>query len=148
MHEAFDQQRSVGWISQLRLQAGHRAGEELRQIDTGPLGPVVVLRDETFFQGDPILLVVDPVITTILFAQVCSVRQADTWGVTLLMAQERGAVSAGLVEDMARLYSMPSQNNWPTWSRLRSRKMLGACSAMAVESGCFWRRRLAERWAR
>ena len=109
MHEAFDQQRSVGWISQLRLQAGRRAGEKLRQIDTSPLGPVVVLRDETFFQGSPILLVVDPVSTTILFAQVCSDRQADTWGVALLMAQERGAVIAGLVEDMARFYAKSQQ---------------------------------------
>lgn len=109
MHEAFDQQRSVGWLSQLRLQAGRRAGEKLRQIDTSPLGPVVVLRDETFFQGYPILLVVDPVSTTILFAQVCSDRQADTWGVALLMAQERGAVIAGLVEDMARIYAKSQQ---------------------------------------
>lgn len=109
MHEAFDQQRSVGWISQLRLLAGRRAGEKLRQIDTSPLGPVVVLRDETFFQGYPILLVVDPVSTTILFAQVCSDRQADTWGVALLMAQERGAVIAGLVEDMARFYAKSQQ---------------------------------------
>jgi hypothetical protein len=103
MHEAFDQQRSVGWISQLRLLVGRRAGEKLRQIDTSPLGSVVVLRDETFFQGYPILLVVDPVSTTILFAQVCSDRQADTWGVALLMAQERGAVITGLVEDTPAL---------------------------------------------
>lgn len=109
MHEAFDQQRSVGWISQLRLLAGRRAGEKLGQIDTSPLGPVVVLRDETFFQGYPILLVVDPVSTTILFAQVCSDRQADTWGVALLMAQERGAVITGLVEDMARFYAKSQQ---------------------------------------
>lgn len=109
MQEAFDQQRSVGWISQLRLEAGRRAGETLRQIDTSPLGPVVVLRDETFFQGHPILLVVDPVSTTILFAQVCSDRQADTWGLALLMAQERGAVITGLVEDMARFYAKSQQ---------------------------------------
>jgi len=109
MHEAFDQQRSVGWLSQLRLLAGRRAGEKLRQIDTSPLGPVVVLRDETFCQGYPILLVLDPVSTTILFAQVCSDRQADTWGVALLLAQERGAVIAGLVEDMARFYAKSQQ---------------------------------------
>jgi hypothetical protein len=109
LQEAFDQQRSVGWISQLRLEAGRRAGETLRQIDTTPLGPVVAVRDETFFQGQPILLVVDPVSTTILFAQVCSDRQADTWGVALLMAQERGAVITGLVEDMARFYAKSQQ---------------------------------------
>lgn len=109
MHEAFDQQRSVGWISQLRLLGGRCAGEKLRQIDTSSLRSVVVLRDETFFQGYPILLVVDPVSTTILFAQVCSDRQADTWGVALLMAQERGAVITGLVEDMARFYAKSQQ---------------------------------------
>ena len=109
MHEAFDQQRSVGWISQLRLLVGRCAGEKLRQIDTSSLRSVVVLRDETFFQGYPILLVMDPVSTTILFAQVCSDRQADTWGVALLMAQERGAVITGLVEDMARFYAKSQQ---------------------------------------
>ena len=109
MQEAFDQPRSVGWISQLRLHAGRQAGEKLRQMDTSPLGPLLVVRDETFFQGQPILLVVDPVSTTILLAQVCADRQADTWGVALLMAQERGAVIAGLVEDMARVYPKSQQ---------------------------------------
>lgn len=109
MSEAFDQQRSVGWLSQMRLQAGQRAGKKLRQIDTSPLGPLIVLRDETFFQGYPLLLVVDPVSTTILLAQVCSDRQADTWGAALLMAQERGAIIEGLVEDMARAYAKSQQ---------------------------------------
>jgi hypothetical protein len=109
LQEAFDQRRSIGWISQLRLHAGRLAGEQLRQIDTSPLGPLLVLRDETFFQGQPILLVVDPVSTTILFAQVCADRQADTWGIALLMAQERGAVIAGLIEDMARVYPKSQQ---------------------------------------
>ena len=104
MAEAFDQQRSVGWISQLRLETGRDAGKVLRQIDTSPLGPLIVLRDETFFQDYPIFLVVDPVSTTILLAQVCSDRQADTWGVALLMAQDQGATITGLVEDMARFY--------------------------------------------
>ncbi len=109
MSEAFDEQRSVGWISELRLSAGRLAGEKLAQIDTSALGSVVVLRDETFFQDHPILLVVDPISTTILFAQVCTDRQADTWGLALLMAQERGAVITGLVEDMARFYPKSQQ---------------------------------------
>jgi hypothetical protein len=50
------------------------------------------------------LLVVDPVSLTILLAQACDDRQAETWGVALLMAQERGAKITGLVEDMARSY--------------------------------------------
>ena len=109
VREALDQTRSVGWISQLRLEAGRRAGERLRQIDTRALGPLIVIRDETFFQGHPILMVVDPLSTTILLAQVCSDRQADTWGLALLMAQERGATIVGLVEDMARFYPKSQQ---------------------------------------
>lgn len=104
MDEAFGQKRSVGWISQMRLEAGRDASKVLCQIDTSPLGPLIAIRDETFFQGYPILLVVDPVSTTILLAQVCSDRQADTWGTALLMAQDRGATITGLVEDLARFY--------------------------------------------
>ena len=76
----------------------------MSQIDTSPLGPLIVIRDETFFQEHPILMVVDPLSTTILLALACSDRQADTWGLALLMAQERGATIIGLVEDMARFY--------------------------------------------
>ena len=104
LREALDQTRCVGWISQLRLDAGRQAGKVLSQIDTSPLGPLIVIRDETFFQGHPILMVVDPLSTTILLALACSDRQADTWGLALLMAQERGATITGLVEDMARFY--------------------------------------------
>lgn len=104
LREALDQTRCVGWVSQLRLAAGRQAGRVLSQIDTSPLGPLIVIRDETFFQGHPILMVVDPLSTTILLALACSDRQADTWGLALLMAQERGATITGLVEDMARFY--------------------------------------------
>jgi len=34
---------------------------------TLPLGTVIAARDETFFQGQPLLLVIDPVSTTIPF---------------------------------------------------------------------------------
>lgn len=104
LNEAFDQTRSVGWISQLLTAAGHKAGHVLRHMDTSPLGTVIVARDETFFQGSPLLLVIDPVSTTILFAQVTDDRKADTWGAALLIAQEQGVVIGGLVEDMARMY--------------------------------------------
>jgi hypothetical protein len=63
---AFDQSRGVGTLSQLLTQAGQRAGRVLSQVDHRPLGPVIALRDETYFQGWPILLVIDPVSTTIL----------------------------------------------------------------------------------
>ncbi len=58
----------------------------------------------TFFQGSPLLLVIDPVSTVILLAQVTDDRKADTWGAALLIAQEQGVTIGGLVEDMARMY--------------------------------------------
>jgi len=104
LNEAFDQTRSIGWISELLTAAGHQAGHVLRDIDTSPLGTVIAARDETFFHGSPLLLVIDPVTTTILFAQVTDDRQADTWGAALLMAQDQGVKIGGLVEDMATMY--------------------------------------------
>jgi hypothetical protein len=47
---AFDQSRSVGWISELVAAAGQPAGQVLARQDTSPLGQVIVARDETFFQ--------------------------------------------------------------------------------------------------
>jgi hypothetical protein len=104
LSEAFDQTRSVGWISERLLSAGRQAGHVLSGVDTSPLGVVIAARDETFFQGHPLLLVIDPVTTVILLAQVTDDRQADTWGAALLMAQEHGVTIGGLVEDMARMY--------------------------------------------
>ncbi len=104
LKEAFDTVRSVGYISTLRLEAGQRAGDILSRVDYRPLGPLIALRDETFFQGYPILLLVDPISTTIVAAQVCSDRQSDTWGLLLLMAQDQGVCLAGLTEDMATMY--------------------------------------------
>ncbi len=102
--EALDQARSVGWISELVAAAGQQAGQVLARQDTSPLGQVIVARDETFFQGWPLLLVIDPVSTTILLARACPDRQADTWGAALLLAQEQGVTIRGVVEDMARMY--------------------------------------------
>jgi hypothetical protein len=104
LSEAFDQTRSIGWISELLTEAGQKAGHRLRGIDTSPLGTVIAARDETFFGGQPLLLVIDPVTTTILLAEVCPDRQADTWAAALLVAQEQGVTIGGLVEDMARMY--------------------------------------------
>lgn len=104
LNEAFDQTRSIGWISELLTAAGHKAGHTLRDIDTSPMGTVIAARDETFFQGSPLLLVIDPVSTAILLAQVTDDRKADTWGAALLIAQEQGVTIGGLVEDMARMY--------------------------------------------
>jgi hypothetical protein len=103
--EAFDQTRSIGWMSELLTTAGHKAGHLLRDIDTGPLGTVIAARDETFFQGHPLLLIIDPVSTVILLAEATTDRQADTWGAALLIAQEQGVTIGGLVEDMACMYA-------------------------------------------
>lgn len=102
--EAFGQERSLGWLSHLLNEAGDRAGEVLEQIDTSPLQAVIVVRDETFFQGEPVFLVIDPMSSVILKAIVAPDCQADTWGIVLLMAQNQGATLSGLVEDMARMY--------------------------------------------
>lgn len=102
--EAFDETRSIGWISELLAEAGARAGQVLDEVDYADMGPVMVLRDETFFQEHPILFMVDPVSGTILQAVVAPDRQADTWGLTLLNAQGQGVEIAGVVEDMARTY--------------------------------------------
>jgi hypothetical protein len=104
LETAFDQTRSVGTLSELLTQAGQRAGEVLTRIDHSPLGSVIVLRDETYFQDWPILLVLEPVSTTILLGVVSEDAQAETWGTALLVSQDGGAHIKGLVEDMARMY--------------------------------------------
>ena len=104
LQESLGEKRSIGWISQFLGQAGKKAGQILDQIDTSSLGCVIVLRDETFFQNTPILLIVEPMSATILFAQATDDRKADTWGTALLIAEESGVKIAGLVEDMATMY--------------------------------------------
>lgn len=104
LNEALGETRSTGTLSQLLMGAGQRAGEVLRQIDYSPLGSVIVIRDETYWQDWPILLVVEPVTTTILLGVVSPDCQAETWGAALLVAQDQGASIAGLIEDMARMY--------------------------------------------
>ena len=109
LQAAFDQQRSIGTINSLLLQAGQRAGEILAEVDLSVLGPVIVLRDETFFQDRPILLLVDPLSSAIVFALVSADRQAETWAASLLVAQDQGLQIAGMVEDMAQMYDKSRQ---------------------------------------
>jgi len=104
LQEAFGETRSIGTLSQLLSEAGRRAGEVLRQVDHSPLGPVIVVRDETYFQDWPMLLLIEPVSTTILLAEISPDCSAETWGAALLVAQEQGASITGLIEDMARMY--------------------------------------------
>jgi hypothetical protein len=104
LESAFDQTRSLGTLSELLTQAGERAGGILAEINHSSLGSVIVLRDETYFQDWPILLVIEPVTTTILLGVVSEDAQAETWGAALLVSQDGGAHIRGLVEDMARMY--------------------------------------------
>ena len=76
LQAAFDQSRSVGYISALLTAAGRQAGQVLAQLDYRPLGRVVALRDETFFQDHPILFVVEPRTGTILLGHVATDRSA------------------------------------------------------------------------
>jgi hypothetical protein len=103
--ESLDQSPSVGWLSELLKEASQKAKKILAEIDFSAMGPLIVLRDETFFQDHPILMLVDPVSSVIVQAVVTPDRQADTWALLLLQAQDQGVEFAGLVEDMARMYA-------------------------------------------
>jgi hypothetical protein len=103
--EAFEQTRGLGTLSELFTQAGQRAGQILTELDYSPLGPVIVLRDETYFQDWPILLVIEPLTSTILLGTVSEDAQAETWGASLLVSEDTGVHIKGLVEDMARMYA-------------------------------------------
>jgi hypothetical protein len=104
LKEALGESRSIGWVSELLTEAGQRAGEVLSQIDFSELGPVIVVRDEKFFQNHPLLMVIEPASAAILFLQVLPDRQAETWALALLELQDQGLAIAGVVEDMARMY--------------------------------------------
>lgn len=104
LEEALDESRSVGYISELRLDAGRKARQVLRQVDYGPIQHVIVGRDETYFHNQPVLMIIEPVSSAILLAEVCGDRQADTWGAALQIVQDQGMQIEGLIEDMARNY--------------------------------------------
>lgn len=104
LKETFEQTRGLGTLSELFTQVGQRAGRILTKIDYQPLGPVITLRDETYFQDWPILLMVEPLTSTILLGVVSADAQAETWGASLLVSQDTGVQLKGLVEDMARMY--------------------------------------------
>ena len=57
--ETLGTSRSVGFISQFLQRAGEKAGEVLNSLDYSGLEAIIGLRDETFFQGRPILLLVE-----------------------------------------------------------------------------------------
>lgn len=102
---AFDQSRSVGFLSQLINEAGRRAGQILDQIDYSPLGEVFLARDETYFNGLAFLLSVEPRSYTIISGYVEEQCDGETWGLSLAIDQHtRGLRIIGLAEDAARCY--------------------------------------------
>lgn len=109
LEEAFGMSRSVGYISELRLDAGRKARQVLRELDYSGIKYVQVGRDETFFHGAPVLMVIEPVSSAILLAEVCADRQSETWGAALQIVKDQGMHIKGLIEDMARNYSKSQQ---------------------------------------
>jgi len=104
LQEAFDQSRSVGFISTLIQQAGQRARQVLEGIDYSAMGPVILARDETFFPT-PMMLLVEPLSSAIVTFYQDQECDAFTWGALLLEAcQDKKVNLIGLVEDAAKLY--------------------------------------------
>lgn len=102
---AFEQSRSLGFLSQLINEAGCRAGQILDRTDYSPLGEVILARDETYFDGLAFLLSVEPRSPTILSGYVEEQCDGETWGVSLAIDQHtRGLRIIGLAEDAARCY--------------------------------------------
>lgn len=99
LQAAFDQGRSVGFVSELLHRAGQRAGQILERVDHSPLGPVVQARDELFTGRDPNLLLVEPHSLVITGLYATADRDAETWGCALLLTQDRQVEIRGLAED-------------------------------------------------
>ena len=159
VEEALGVEPSVGYISELRLEAGHRAREYLRQVDYKGTVYVIVGRDETYFSGMPVLIILEPVSMTILLAEVCVDRQAETWGAALHIVQEQGVTLKGLVEDMAQNYGKSQKVagmsdvkvQKDTWHILRDcgnlRNQLEKTAYKAIERVIQLENRLLKKWS-
>jgi len=102
---ALDTQWSEGWISELILEAGERAGRKLDEIDLSPLGQVVTARDELYFNDQVFLINVEPRHYVIVGGYVEEQCSAETWGIALQLDHHtRGLEIIGLAEDGAKMY--------------------------------------------
>lgn len=102
---ALNTQRSQGWISELILEAGERAGRKLDEIDLSALGQVVTARDELYFDNKVFLINVEPRHFVIVGGYVEDRCNAETWGVALQLDHHtRGLQIIGLAEDGAKMY--------------------------------------------
>lgn len=105
LRTALDTSRSEGWISELIVEAGQRAGRKLDQIDLSALGQVVTARDELYFDGKAFLLNVEPRHFVIVGGYVEEQCDAQTWSVALQLDHHtRGLQIIGLAEDAATMY--------------------------------------------
>jgi hypothetical protein len=105
LQTAWDTHRSEGWISELILEAGERAGRKLDEIDLSGLGQVVTARDELYFDGQAFLINVEPRHFVIVGGYVEKQCDSETWGVALQLDHHtRGLQIIGLAEDGATMY--------------------------------------------
>jgi hypothetical protein len=105
LQTALDTHRCEGWISELILEAGQRAGRKLDEISLSALGQVVTARDELYFDDWAFLLNVEPRHFVIVGGYVEAECDAQTWGVALQLDHHtRGLQIIGLAEDGATLY--------------------------------------------
>jgi len=105
LQTALEAHRCEGWISELILEAGQRAGRQLDEISLSALGSVVTARDELYFDGLAFLLNVEPRHFVIVSGYVEVGCDAQTWGVALQLDHHtRGLQIHGLAEDGATMY--------------------------------------------
>jgi hypothetical protein len=105
LQAALDTPRSTGWISELILEAGKRAGRKLDEIDLSPLGQVVTARDELYFDDKVFLINIEPRHFVIVGGYVEEQCDSKTWGVALQLDHHtRGLQIIGLAEDGATMY--------------------------------------------
>ena len=105
LRTALDTQRSTGWICELILEAGERAGRQLDEISLAALGQVVTARDELYFNDLVFLINVEPRHFVIVGGYVEEQCDSQTWGVALQLDHHtRGLQIMGLAEDAATMY--------------------------------------------
>ena len=105
LQSALDTHRSEGWICELILEAGERAGRKLDEINLSALGQVVTARDELYFSDLVFLINVEPRHFVIVGGYVEEQCDSKTWGVALQLDHHtRGLQIIGLAEDGATMY--------------------------------------------
>jgi len=127
--EIIGESRSIGFISQLLTDSGKLAADFLSRLDYAHLGQIIALRDETFFNGFPILILVEPNSGMIVSANVTDDRDGETWATILLISEDQNLQIKGFVEDMApaleaslKLISHPAKSKKDHWHLV---KMVG-----------------------